>query len=128
MLNRAIIMGRLTSDPELKRTPGDIAVCTFSVAVDRAYSKDKQTDFIDIVVWRKTAEFVCKYFKKGDMIAVEGRIETRSYTDKDGNKRKAFEIVADNVSFCGGKRETAPATTPASDDFVPVGADDDLPF
>ena len=102
MLNVAILMGRLVADPEIRHTPNDIAVTSFTIAVDRSYVKsgaERQADFIDIVAWRATAEFVCKYFRKGQMIAVQGSIQTRSYTDKDGNKRKAFEIVADNVHF-----------------------------
>ena len=97
MLNVAILMGRLVADPEIRHTPNDIAVTSFTIAVDRSYVKsgaERQADFIDIVAWRATAEFVCKYFRKGQMIAVQGSIQTRSYTDKDGNKRKAFEIVA----------------------------------
>ena len=107
MLNVAVLMGRLVADPELRHTPNGIAVTTFTIAVDRGYAKagtERQTDFIDIVAWRSSAEFVCKYFRKGQMIAVEGSIQTRSYTDKDGNKRKAFEIVANNVSFTESKR------------------------
>ena len=107
MLNVAILMGRLVADPEIRHTPNDIAVTSFTIAVDRSYVKsgaERQADFIDIVAWRATAEFVCKYFRKGQMIAVQGSIQTRSYTDKDGNKRKAFEIVADNVHFADSKR------------------------
>ncbi len=107
MLNVAVLMGRLVADSELRHTPNGIAVTTFTIAVDRGYAKagtERQTDFIDIVAWRSSAEFVCKYFRKGQMIAVEGSIQTRSYTDKDGNKRKAFEIVANNVSFTESKR------------------------
>ena len=110
MLNVAILMGRLVADPEIRHTPNDIAVTSFTIAVDRSYVKsgaERQADFIDIVAWRATAEFVCKYFRKGQMIAVQGSIQTRSYTDKDGNKRKAFEIVADNVHFADSKRDTS---------------------
>ena len=102
MLNTAILMGRLTADPELRHTPSDVAVTSFTLAVDRSYVKsgaDRQVDFIDIVAWRSTAEFVCRYFHKGQLVAVQGSIQTRSYTDKEGNKRKAFEVVADNVHF-----------------------------
>lgn len=108
MLNVAVIMGRLVATPELRHTPNDIAVCSFRVAVDRNFSTrsgERQTDFIDVVAWRQTAEFVCRYFTKGQMIAVNGSIQTRSYEDKQGNKRTAVEIVADNVSFCGSRRE-----------------------
>ncbi len=153
MLNVAILMGRLVADPEIRHTPNDVAVTTFTIAVDRSYVKsgaERQADFIDIVAWRATAEFVCKYFRKGQMIAVQGSIQTRSYTDKDGNKRKAFEIVADNVHFADSKRDSsggnsgayqpAPARNelpnePASayssgdtGDFEEILNDDDLPF
>lgn len=110
MLNVAVIMGRLVATPELRTTPSGVSVCSFRVAVDRAYSSrdggERQTDFIDVVSWRNTAEFVCRYFQKGQMIAVNGRIQTRNYEDKQGNRRTAVEIVADNVNFCGSKRES----------------------
>ncbi len=109
MLNVAVVMGRLVADPELRHTPSDVAVTSFTLAVDRSYVKsgaERQTDFIDIVAWRSTADFVCKYFRKGQMMAVHGSIQTRTYTDKDGNKRKAFEIVADDVNFADSKRNT----------------------
>lgn len=109
MLNVAVLMGRLVADPELRHTPNGIAVTTFTIAVDRGYAKagtERQADFIDIVAWRATAEFVCKYFRKGQMIAVEGSIQTRSYTDREGVKRKAFEIQANNVSFTESKRSS----------------------
>ena len=143
-------MGRLVADPEIRHTPNDIAVTSFTIAVDRSYVKsgaERQADFIDIVAWRATAEFVCKYFRKGQMIAVQGSIQTRSYTDKDGNKRKAFEIVADNVHFAtsapamgGGmyqqptaRPEVTSAPAPAytsgdTGDFEEILNDDDLPF
>ena len=138
MLNTAIIMGRLTVDPELKQSKSEVSVTSFTVAVERSYTKqgeERQTDFIDVVAWRQTAEFVTRYFRKGSMIAVQGSIQTRNYEDKNGNKRKAVEIVADNVSFCGkaeqngtkAERNNAKAEqTPAS---APIDiADDDLPF
>ena len=154
MLNVAAIMGRLTADTELRHTQNDIAVTSFTVAVDRSYARagtERQTDFIDVVAWRQTAEFVCKYFQKGSMIAVTGSIQTRNYEDRQGNKRKAFEIVASDVSFTGSKRESgsagggsyesAPAPRPAafsepapayssgsSEDFEEILGDDDLPF
>jgi len=109
MLNVAVLMGRLVANPELRHTASDIAVCSFRIAVDRNFSSrsgERQADFIDIVAWRQTAEFVCRYFTKGQMIAVNGSIQTRSYEDKQGNKRTAVEVVADNVSFCGSKRES----------------------
>lgn len=144
MLNCAIIMGRLTADPELRTTGSGISVTSFSVAVDRRFQRqgeEKQTDFINVVAWRQTAEFVTRYFHKGSMIAVQGSIQTRNYEDKNGNKRTAVEIVADNVSFCGSKAETntgAPAAArpaPAyqsgnTDGFsvLPTNDDDAFPF
>lgn len=100
MINRVILMGRLVADPELRQTPNGVSVCAFRIAVDRNYSgKEKQADFIDIVAWRQSAEFVSKYFAKGKMIIVEGSIQTRKYEDRNGNKRTAVEVVADNVQF-----------------------------
>ena len=148
MLNTAIIMGRLTADPELRTTNTGIAVTTFTVAVDRRYQKageEKQTDFINVVAWRQTAEFVSRYFQKGSMIAVRGSILTRRYEDNNGNKRTAVEIVADEVSFCGSKAETgtgsrqvmeqpartqpaASFATGSADDFEEIPVSDDLPF
>ena len=110
MVNCAVIMGRLVADPELRSTASGVSVTSFTVAVDRRFAnkdEEKQADFIDVVAWRQTADFVCKYFKKGSMIAVQGSIQTRTYEDKDSNKRKAVEIVADNVSFCGSKSDSA---------------------
>ena len=143
MLNSAIIMGRLTTDPELRTTSSNISFVRFSVAVDRAYQKqgtERQTDFINVVAWRQTADFVSRYFRKGQMIAVQGSIQTGSY-EKDGVRRQTFEIVADNVSFCGSKAEsgttggyTAPAAPAPSfasaseSDFEEITEDDDLPF
>ena len=99
-------MGRLTADPELKTTPNGTSVTSFCVAVDRSYvrqGEERQTDFINVVAWRQTADFITRYFHKGSMIAVQGSIQTRNYEDKNGNKRTAVEIVADSVSFCGSK-------------------------
>ena len=108
MLNHITIMGRLTRDPDLRRTGSGIAVASFTVAVDRDFSgKDggeRETDFIDVVAWRSTADFVSKYFTKGRMAVVSGRLQIRSWTDKDGNKRRTAEVVADNVYFGDGKR------------------------
>lgn len=104
MFNRAILIGRLTADPELKQTQSGISVCSFSIAVDRRFSgrdSERKTDFINITSWRQQAEFVCRYFHKGDVIGVEGSIQTRNYEDKNGNKRTATEIVTDNVFFTG---------------------------
>ena len=101
-------MGRLVADPELRTTPNGISVTSFCVAVDRSFVKageERKADFINVVAWRQTADFVTRYFHKGSMIAVQGSIQTRSYEDKNGNKRTAVEIVADNVSFCGSKSE-----------------------
>lgn len=108
MINSVVIMGRLTFDPELRTTPSGVSVVRFQVACDRNYQKsgeERKTDFIDVTAWRQTAEFVSRYFHKGSMIAVEGSIQTDNYTDRDGNKRKSFQVVANNVSFCGSKAE-----------------------
>lgn len=129
-INTAVIMGRLTADPELKTTASGLSVLSFSVAVERNYQKEgeeKAVDFINVVAWRKTAEFVSKYFHKGSMIAVEGSIQTRKYEDKDGNKRTAFEILANTVSFCGKESSVTPAeSTPFTD--TDTADDEGLPF
>lgn len=104
MLNNITLMGRLTRDPELKQTNSGTSVCAFTVACDRDFG-EKQTDFIDIVAWRQTAEFVSKYFTKGSMAVVTGRLQIRDWTDKDGNKRKAAEVVADHVYFGDSKKK-----------------------
>ena len=106
MFNLVVLTGRLTVQPELKTTTNGISVCTFGIAVDRAYKKgeEKQTDFLNVVAWRQTAEFVSKWFTKGNLIGIEGSIQTRKYTDKDGNNRTAFEIVANNVHFVESKK------------------------
>lgn len=142
MVNCAVIMGRLVADPELRTTGSGVSVTSFAVAVDRRFAnkdEEKQADFIDVVAWRQTADFVCKYFRKGSMIAVQGNIQTRLYEDKDGNKRKAVEIVADNVSFCGSKSDSNNSaitnihkiveteTKGNNDDFKAI-PEDDLPF
>ena len=149
MLNSVCLMGRLVADPELRHTPSQVAVCSFRIAVDRTYQakgQEKQTDFINIVSWRQTAEFVSRYFRKGQLVAVQGSIQTNSYTDKDGNKRTAFDVVADNVFFAEPKRDSTSAgnrydnqipqyneAPPAfsnngSSDFEEIVGDDDLPF
>ena len=138
MLNCVTLIGRLTADPELRTTTSGKSVANFSIAVDRSYSKsgNKETDFINIVAWENQANFISRYFTKGSMIAIQGSIQTRNYEDKNGNKRTAFEVLAREVSFCGGKNETspapaqasAPAYTPAPDDFEEIGADEDLPY
>ena len=106
-MNKVILMGRLTTTPELKTTQSGLAVTSFSIAVDRGYAKqgeDKQTDFFNIVCWRQRAEFVCKYFTKGQLIALDGSLQTRQYQDNNGNTRYVTEVVADNVYFTGDKR------------------------
>lgn len=118
MLNHIDLMGRLTRDPELRRTQNGIAVASFSLAVDRDYqtkdSGEKQTDFVDIVAWRNTAEFVSKYFTKGRMAVVSGRLQMRDWTDKDGNKRRSAEVVADSVYFADSKKDASDSReTPA---------------
>lgn len=134
MLNSVIIMGRLTSTPELKTTSSGLSVTSFTVAVDRRFQKqgeDKQADFLNVVAWRQTADFVCKYFNKGSMIAVQGELQTRNYEDKNGNKRVATEIVADNVSFCGGKKDSAAAEPAGGDNYdydFTADDEDDLPY
>ena len=145
MINNVVLMGRLVATPELRSTGTGVSVASFTLAVDRSYAKQgeqRQADFIDCVAWRSTAEFITKYFQKGSMIAVTGSIQTRNYEDKNGNKRKAVEVIVDNVSFCGSKAETgtsnaysAPAAAPApsfasgtESDFEEISEDDDLPF
>ena len=111
MLNRIIIMGRLVRDPELRTTQSGISVTSFTLAVDRDFksrdSGEKSTDFIDVVAWRQTAEFVCKYFAKGSMAVAEGRLQIRDWKDRDGNNRRSAEVVADNVYFGSSKRESS---------------------
>ena len=128
MLNKAILMGRLTADPELRHTQSNIPVTSFTLAVDRTFGQDKQTDFLDIVAWRNTAEFVSKWFRKGMLVAVSGRIQTRTWEDKQGNKRKAVEVVADEVFFAQTKRQD-PGFVP-TDAAVPFDQmeNGDLPF
>lgn len=148
MINVVVLMGRLVADPELKQTQNGTSVCSFRIAVDRNVANkqtgERQADFINITAWRQTAEFVCKYFRKGSMIAIEGSLQTRSYTDKDGNNRTAYEVVANNVSFTGSKAESGTREANATPFEVPATAfssgsngdfevvneqeDDDLPF
>lgn len=155
MLNRVVIMGRLVAEPELKTTGSGVSVSSFSVAVDRNYVKqgtERQTDFINVVAWRQTAEFVCKYFAKGQLIALEGSLQTRSYQDRDGHNRYVTEVVAENVFFTGDRRERTsngsygnygvpiPQEPPMQnntantytsgmpEDFEELPGDDDLPF
>lgn len=130
-MNIIAIKGRLVRDPELRKTPNDISVCTITVAVDRAYSSggEKQTDFFDCVFWRQGAEFVNKYFSKGQEIIVTGEMQSRKWKDKDGNNRISWEIQNAHAEFCGGKNDSsAPADAPVSD-FAVLDADDSsLPF
>lgn len=152
MLNHIVLMGRLTRDPELRRTQSDVSVASFSLAVERDFasrdSGEKQTDFIDVVAWRQTAEFVSKWFTKGRLVAVSGRLEIRDWTDKDGNKRRSAQVVADNVYFADSKKSSdssgggyteysspsynSSSSAPANDyksDFAEIDDDDgDLPF
>lgn len=157
MLNVVAIIGRLVADPELRTTTQGTNVCTFRIACERNYSKpgeQRQADFVDIVAWGKTAEFICKFFQKGSMIAVEGSLQTRNYQDKQGNKRTAVEVVANNISFAGAKAADKPAaasyeqqtrnhvqqanaaqsapqpayTQGSMDDFSVISDTDDLPF
>lgn len=152
MLNVVAIMGRLVADPELRTTPAGVNVCQFRIACDRNFARQgeqRQADFVDIVAWRAQADFVCKYFSKGSLIAINGRIQTRNYQDKNGNNRTAFAVVADNINFGGSKGtgsakvdeggEAAPrseawpkADPPANyggvDDFAVIDDNDDLPF
>lgn len=145
MFNLVVLTGRLTSDPEVKTTQSNVSVTSFCIAVQRQYKSGEEpiTDFINIVAWRNTAEFVAKYFKKGNMIGIEGSIQTRKYTDKDGNNRVAFEVLAGNVQFVESKRSNTDINIANdSDDPLKVVSenlqnagfeqanmsDDDLPF
>ncbi len=155
MYNKVILMGRITHDLELKTTQSNLSVCSFSIAVDRRFGKgeERQTDFFNIVAWRQQAEFVCRYFAKGRMILVEGELQTRTYTDKNGQNVRVTEIIADRLSFTGeakqqgayndtyggapaaapspAPRQAAPApapTTSAANTFAPTPGDDDYPF
>ena len=152
MLNVVAIMGRLVADPELRTTTQGNSVCSFRIACDRSYvqqGQERQADFIDIVAWRQQAEFVSKYFQKGSMIAIDGSLQTRQYQDKNGNNRTAVEVVANNISFAGVKRQdgqSAPSyeqqtishvqqakaqsgfAQGSTDDFAVIDDNDDLPF
>lgn len=147
MINSVVLMGRLVADPELRTTTTGRSVCSFRIAVDRSYvrnGEERTADFISIVAWENTANFVSRYFRKGSMIALQGQIQTRQYEDKTGAKRTAFEVIAREVSFCGSKAESgttggayAPAAAPAQapayqsaapSDFEEITDDEDLPF
>ena len=145
MFNLVVLTGRLTADPELKTTQNGVSLCSFTIAVERRYKQgeERQADFINIVAWRSSAEFVGKYFTKGSMIGIEGAIQTRKYQDKDGNNRTAFEILANNVQFVESKRTEGNGEGKASSQiendplpqfaehlagFEEISGDDDLPF
>lgn len=133
MLNRVILMGRLTADPELKQTNNGNAVTSFTLAVDRNFSskgEEKQTDFINCVAWRKTAEFISNYFSKGRMMAIEGSLQVRNYEDKNGNKRQAVEVIVDQAYFADSKNASAgsAASNACVEEFQSIDNEDDLPF
>ena len=134
MLNRIILAGRLTRDPELRRTPAGVAVTSFTIACDRDFKDqngEKATDFIDVVVWRNTAEFVSKYFSKGRVAIVEGRLQIRDWTDKDGGKRRNAEVLAENVYFGDSKQDSAQKAVLPSEqavEFEAIEEDCELPF
>lgn len=133
MLNKAILMGRLTGNPELKTTQSGVSVTSFSLAVARP-GKDQETDFISIVAWRRTAEFICRYFGKGDPIWLDGHIQARSYTAQDGSKRKVTEVVADRVGFCLNTTKSSDGSGSSGgigtdiDEFEELGDGEDCPF
>lgn len=135
MFNLVVLTGRCAQDPELKTTPNGVSVCSFDIAVDSGYGENKQTNFIKIVAWRRTAELIAKHFRKGSMIGIEGQIQTHKYTDKNGNKRTAFEVVANNFQFLESKKDvnvSADETTVENPEsqFTELGSidADDLPF
>ena len=133
MVNKIILMGRLTRDPELRRTQSGTAVASFTLAVDRDYKPqdgERETDFIDIVAWRGTGEFVSKYFTKGRMAVVEGRLQVRDWTDKDGNKRRSTEVIADNVYFGDSKRSESGTQEAPGGEFqeLPDEEKGEIPF
>ncbi len=130
MLNKVILMGRLTKDPEIRYTQNNIPVCSFTIAVDRNFAKQgeqRQADFINCQAWRSTAEFISKYFAKGRMIAVVGAVQTRTWEDTEGKKHYATEVVVSEVSFTGEKAD-AQTTTTIESGFTPIEDDEDLPF
>lgn len=131
MLNKCFLLGRMTKDPEIRRTNGGTAVTSFTLAVDRDFKSngEKETDFIDVVAWRNTAEFVSKYFSKGRMAIVEGRLQIRDWTDKNGNKRRTAEVVADNVYFGDSKKENKQEPEYKQADLAEISEEDgELPF
>lgn len=139
MLNKVLLIGRMTKDPELKFTPSNVAVVAFTIAVDRKYQKqgeERKTDFINCVAWRSAAEFIAKYFTKGQMINVCGSLQTREWNDAQGQKRYATEVIVDEVNFCGDKKSdplnevvnAIGGTQYPPQGFAPVDVDDDVPF
>ncbi len=143
MLNKVILMGRFTRDPELRSTPQGISTCSFTLAVDRNFARqgeERKADFINCVAWRQTAEFVSKYFKKGTLAAIEGSIQTRSWDDPEGKRHYATDVVVNQVYFAESKRDSASSYNEGTSDFAsndfgslpdpisPMGTDDDLPF
>ena len=131
MLNKCFLLGRMTKDPEIRRTNGGTAVTSFTLAVDRDFKSngEKETDFIEVVAWRNTAEFVSKYFSKGRMAIVEGRLQIRDWTDKNGNKRRTAEVVADNVYFGDSKKENKEEPEYKQADLAEISEEDgELPF
>ena len=140
MLNKVILMGRFTRDPELRSTPQGVTTCSFSIAVDRNFvrqGEERKADFINCVAWRQTAEFISKYFRKGSMVALEGSLQTRSWDDQDGKKRYATDVVVSQVYFAESKRDSQIGGDDFSSDsdfaslpdpISPMGTDDDLPF
>ena len=128
-MNNVSLIGRLTAAPELKHTQSGLSMVRFNIAVDRAYTKqgeERQADFISIVAWRQTADFICKYFSKGQRIALTGRIQTGSYTDKNGDKRYTFDVLAENVEFCEPKRSSDTRTAAASYETAAAPVPDDI--
>lgn len=134
MLNRTALMGRFTHDPEMKRTPTGVPVASFSLAVERDFKDangEKQTDFIDCVAWRNTAEFICKYFTKGRMAVIDGRLQVRTWKDKDGKNRRTTEVVVENAYFADSKMGAANTSAQVQPQFTEIGEefdDDNLPY
>ena len=130
-LNTVVLMGRLCADPECRKTNSGTSVTKFTIAVDRKYTpqgKEKEADFIEVQAWRGTADFICKHFRKGQLIAIEGEIQTDNYTDKDGKNRKSVFVVASNASFCGSKDNGAVNDIGSDFTIVDEGLDSDIPF
>lgn len=131
MLNKVCLQGRLTADPELRHTANNVPVCSFRIAVERGYARqgeERQADFISVVAWRNTAEFVCRYFTKGKLILVDGSIQTRRYEDKQGGVHTAVEVLSDGVNFCGPSQEGASKQQALPQDRFAENDFEDLPF